>query len=55
MENKCGMCGCELDEDEVQYCTHCELRMTAEINGEEDDNKMAEDRDAAERKAVDSD
>jgi midasin (ATPase involved in ribosome maturation) len=31
MESKCWMCDTELDEDEVQYCTHCELRMTAEI------------------------
>jgi hypothetical protein len=31
MENKCWMCDCELDEDEVQYCTHCELQITTEI------------------------
>jgi hypothetical protein len=43
MENKCWMCDCELDEDEVQYCSHCELQMEAEISGEVDDNKMAED------------
>ena len=43
MENKCGMCGCELDEDEVQYCTHCELQMMAEINEEGDENARAEE------------
>ena len=31
MENKCWMCDCELDEDEVQYCTHCELQLLSEI------------------------
>jgi hypothetical protein len=41
MENKCWMCGCELDEDEVQYCTYCELRMTAELAGIENENENA--------------
>ncbi len=43
MENKCWMCDCELDEDEVQYCPHCELQMTGEINEEEDENARAEE------------
>lgn len=34
MKNKCWFCDAELDEDEVQYCTHCELQMTAEILAE---------------------
>lgn len=34
MENKCWMCDCELDEDEVQYCTHCELQMMTDILAE---------------------
>ena len=37
------MCNCELDEDEVQYCTLCHLQMEAEISGEVDPNEMAED------------
>jgi hypothetical protein len=43
MENKCWMCDCELDEDEVQYCTHCEMQMLAEIDGEVNENAGAED------------
>jgi hypothetical protein len=43
MENKCWMRDCELDEDEVQYCAHCELQMTAEINEEENENARAEE------------
>lgn len=31
MENKCWMCECDLDEDEVQYCVYCELQMMTEI------------------------
>ena len=42
MESKCWMCTCELDEDEVQYCAHCELQMMAEINGEENENARVE-------------
>jgi hypothetical protein len=38
MENKCWMCDCELDEDEVQYCTHCELQLLSEILQEENSN-----------------
>jgi hypothetical protein len=48
MESKCWICDTELDEDEVQYCTNCELQMMAEINGEENENARAEE-------AVDSD
>jgi hypothetical protein len=43
MENKCWMCDCELDEDEVQYCVHCAMHLNAEMAGEIDPNKMAED------------
>ncbi len=31
MENKCWLCECPLDEDEVQYCTNCELNMAKEM------------------------
>ena len=41
MEDKCWMCDCELDEDEVQYCTHCELTCMALVNGEVDENENA--------------
>jgi len=43
MENECWLCECELDEDEVQYCTICELQMMAEINEEENENARAEE------------
>jgi hypothetical protein len=43
MENNCWMCTYELDEDEVQYCAHCELQMMGEINGEVNENAGAED------------
>jgi len=43
MENKCWMCDCELDEDELQYCCHCELQMMAEIDGEVNENAIAEE------------
>ena len=42
METKCWMCDFKLEDDEVQYCAHCELQMTAEINGEVDENARAE-------------
>jgi hypothetical protein len=36
MENECWLCECPLDEDEVQYGTHCEL--LSEILQEENSN-----------------
>ena len=43
MENKCWLCECPLDEDEVQYCTNCELYMTREIvRSQEEDNSHQE-------------
>jgi hypothetical protein len=29
--NNCWLCDCPLDEDEVQYCTNCELNMAQEM------------------------
>jgi hypothetical protein len=38
MENECWLCECPLDEDEVQYGTHCELQLLSEILQEENSN-----------------
>lgn len=32
---ECGLCGAPLDEEEVQYCAQCELKMMKEILQEE--------------------